>query len=62
VSLRGGGEAAVRFDGIDVADVDVRGGYAVVEPGAPCVVRAPVDGWLSITVRLRAARPPRSSR
>lgn len=62
VSLRGHGEAFVRFEGIDVADVDVRGGYALVEPGTPCVVRASVDGWLSITARLRLSRPPRPRR
>lgn len=62
VSLRGRGEAVVRFEGIDVADVDVRGSYAIVEPGTPCVVRAHVDRWLSITARLRLPRPPRPRR
>lgn len=56
VGLRGTGDVELRF-AFDVDDIEVRGGYALAVPGAPYVVRAPVDGWISISAR--RARPRR---
>ena len=53
VALHGSGAVEVRFSGMDVADVDVRGGYVFAIPGEPYVVRAHVEGRLSISARLR---------
>jgi len=53
VSLRGRGDVEVRFSAMGVADVDVRGGYIFAIPGEPYVVRARVEGRLSISARLR---------
>ena len=52
VGLRGRGTFVLRFDGMHVRDVDVRGGFVFVEPGTPFAVRGTVDGWLSVTARL----------
>jgi hypothetical protein len=57
IALRGEGDVEI-YIAVAVADVDVRGGFAFVEPGMPCRVRTRVDGWLSLTVR-RAATPRR---
>lgn len=50
---RGTGDVEARFDVTGVVDADVRGGYVYAIPGEPYIVRAGVDGWLSITVRRR---------
>jgi hypothetical protein len=52
VALRGRGDVEVRFSGMGIADVDVRGGYVFAIPGEPYVVRAHGDGRLSISARL----------
>jgi len=52
LALRGHGDIEARFALPNVIDIDVRGGHAYAIPGTPYIVRAPVDGWLSITARL----------
>lgn len=52
VALRGSGDVEVRFEGLRVRDVDVRGGFVQAAPGSPYAVRAKLDGWLSVSARL----------
>ena len=52
VGLRGHGAFVLRFEGMHIRDVEVRGGFIFVEPGTPFSVRGTVDGWLSVTARL----------
>ncbi len=56
VGLRGHAAFVLRIEGMQVRDVEVRGGFVMAEPGERFAVRGAVDGWLSVTARLAGAR------